>query len=79
VAAVAAVAAVPSGSRLHGVGEEGVPFQDIAAASGCHLQVPVVSMAGEDASDYLDFPSTCVPLDNPTSSALTQPRLAWQL
>jgi nucleoside-diphosphate-sugar epimerase len=73
-----AVEAAPAGSRLHAAGEEGVPFHDIAAAIACQLQLPVVSLAAEDASDHFSFLSAMVSIDNPTSSALTQERLGWR-
>jgi nucleoside-diphosphate-sugar epimerase len=44
-----AMESAPAGSRLHGVGDEGVPFRDIAHAIGRHLNVPVVSISREEA------------------------------
>jgi nucleoside-diphosphate-sugar epimerase len=72
-----ATEAAPAGSRLHGAGEEGVPFRDIAEVIGRQLQLPVVSIAAEDAGEHFGFLSAFVSLDNPTSSALTQERLGW--
>ena len=68
----------PAGSRLHGAGEEGVPFRDIAEVIGRHLELPVVSVAAEDAGDHFGFLSAFVTFDNPTSSALTQEWLGWR-
>lgn len=73
-----AVEAAPAGSRLHGVGEEGVPFRDIAEAIGRQLKLPVVSITTEKAGDHFGFLSAFVSFDNPTSSTLTQQRLGWQ-
>lgn len=73
-----AVEAAPAGSRLHGVGEEGVPFRDIAEAIGRQLKLPVASIAAEDAGKHFGWLSAFVSIDNPTSSALTQQRLGWQ-
>lgn len=70
-----AVEAAPAGSRLHGAGEEGVPFQDIAEVIGRQLKLPVVSIAAEDAGQHFGWLSAMVSIDNPTSSALTQERL----
>ncbi len=67
----------PSGSRLHAVGDEGVPFRDIAESIGRHLNLPAVSISPEDASDYFGFLALFVSLDNPTSSTLTQQLLDW--
>jgi nucleoside-diphosphate-sugar epimerase len=67
----------PAGTRLHGVADEGVPFRDIAAVIGRHLNVPVVSISGEQAADHFGFLSVFAALDNPTSNALTQKVLDW--
>ena len=68
----------PPGSRLHAVGDEGVPFREIAAAIGSHLNVPVVSIAPEQAADHFGFLGMLVQLDNPTSSARTRKLLGWE-
>lgn len=68
----------PAGSRLHGVGEEGIPFRDIAEIIGRRLNLPVVSIAREEADGHFGFLSAFVTLDNPTSSALTQELLGWR-
>ncbi|HEX4207226.1 MAG TPA: SDR family oxidoreductase [Ktedonobacteraceae bacterium] len=73
-----AVEAAPAGSRLHGAGEEGVPFRGIAEAIGRQLKLPVVSIAAEDAGEHFGWFSAIVSVDNPTSSVLTRERLGWQ-
>lgn len=72
-----ALEAAPAGTRLHGVADEGVPFRDIAAVIGRHLDVPVVSISPEQAGDHFGFLALFGSLDNPTSSALTQKVLDW--
>ena len=72
-----ALEAAPAGSRLHAVGDEGVPFRQIAEAIGRHLDLPVASIPAEDAESYFGFLSIFVALDNPTSSALTRELLGW--
>jgi nucleoside-diphosphate-sugar epimerase len=67
----------PAGTRLHGVADEGVPFRDIAAVIGRHLDVPVVSISPERAADHFGFLAIFGSLDNPTSNALTQKVLDW--
>jgi nucleoside-diphosphate-sugar epimerase len=66
----------PAGTRLHGIADEGVPFRDIAAVIGRHLNVPEVSISADEA-DHFGFLSAFASLDNPTSNALTQKILDW--
>jgi len=73
-----AVEAAPAGSRLHGAGEEGVPFREIAEVIGRQLKLPVVSIEASDAGDHFGFLGPLVLLDNPTSSALTRQLLGWR-
>ena len=73
-----AAEAAPAGSRLHGAGEEGVPFRQIAEAIGRQLKLPVVSVAAENTGDHFGFLSDFVSFDNPTSSTLTQELLGWR-
>jgi nucleoside-diphosphate-sugar epimerase len=72
-----AVEAAPAGTRLHGVADEGVPFREIAAVIGRHLDLPVVSISAEQSYEHFGFLSVFGSLDNPTSSALTQKVLDW--
>lgn len=55
-----------------------MPFRDIAAAIGRQLDLPVVSIAAEDAGDHFGFVAAFVAFDNPTSNALTRQRLGWR-
>jgi nucleoside-diphosphate-sugar epimerase len=73
-----ALEAAPAGSRLHGVGDEGIALRDIAAVIGRRLDLPVVSITTGEASEHFGFLSLVVPLDNPTSSVLTQRLLGWR-
>jgi nucleoside-diphosphate-sugar epimerase len=73
-----ALEAAPAGSRLHGVGDEGVPFRDIAGVIGRHLNLPVVGISREEADAHFGFLGAFASADNPTSSALTQERLGWR-
>jgi nucleoside-diphosphate-sugar epimerase len=69
----------PAGSRLDGVGDEGVPFRDIASVIGRHLNLPVVSISREEADAHFgSFLGTVAARDLPRSSALTQELLGWQ-
>ena len=73
-----AVEAAPAGSRLHGAGEEAVPFREIALAIGRQLNLPIVSIEASDAGDHFGFLAPMVSADNPTSSATTRQLLGWQ-
>ena len=73
-----ALEAAPAGSRLHGVGDEGVPFREIAEVIGRQLDVPVVSIPPEEVAEYFDYLAFFAGFDNPASSALTQELLDWR-
>jgi len=53
-------------------------LRDIAAVIGRRLDLPVVSITTGEASEHFGFLSLVVPLDNPTSSVLTQQLLGWR-
>jgi nucleoside-diphosphate-sugar epimerase len=67
-----------AGSVLHGAAEEGVPVRAIAEVIGRHLDLPVVSIAPEDAGEHFGWLSTFLAFDVLASSALTRESLGWQ-
>lgn len=74
-----ALESAPARSRLDGVGDEGVPFRDIASVIGRHLNLPVISISREEAdAHFSSFISTAAALDIPRSSAQTQELLGWR-
>ena len=74
-----ALEAAPAGSQLDGVGDEGVPFRDIADVIGRHLNLPVVSISREEADAHFGaFLGTVAARDFPRSSAQTQELLGWR-
>jgi nucleoside-diphosphate-sugar epimerase len=73
-----ALETAPAGSRLHGVGDEGVPFRAIAEAIGRHLNRPAVSISAGQAQAHFGFLGALVTLDNPTSAAVTRQLLGWR-
>lgn len=74
-----ALESAPAGSRLDGVGDEAVPFRDIASVIGHHLNLPVVSIASEEAAAHFGpFMGTVAALDRPRSSTQTQELLGWR-
>ncbi|MFE1881648.1 SDR family oxidoreductase [Streptomyces diastatochromogenes] len=73
-----ALESAPPGTRLHATDEEGVPFRDIAAVIGRHLDVPVVGVAAEQAEDHFGWLGRFTAVDCPSSSALTRRLLGWE-
>ncbi len=72
-----ALEAAPAGTRLHGVGDQGIAFKDIAETIGRQLGVPVTSISARDATEHFSYLGTFAALDNPASSAATQATLNW--
>lgn len=72
-----ALEAAPAGARLHGVGEEGIPFREIATAIGQGLGVPVVNVPPADAPAHFGWLAFAVGADNPVSSTRTKELLNW--
>ncbi|CAA9577356.1 MAG: NAD-dependent epimerase/dehydratase [uncultured Thermomicrobiales bacterium] len=68
----------PAGSVLHGVADEGVPVRAIAEVIGRHLDLPVVSIAPEDAAGHFGWLTMFIAADAPASSALTRDLVGWQ-
>ena len=66
------------GARYHAVAEEGVPLKDIATVIGHGLNVPVRSIAQEQAQDHFGFLGRFVGRDLEGSSAKTQQQLGWK-
>jgi nucleoside-diphosphate-sugar epimerase len=67
-----------AGASYHGVGEEGVPFREIAGVIGRHLNVPVLSKSPDEAASHFGWLAHFVALDCPASSAQTQKQLGWR-
>ncbi|MFD4501582.1 SDR family oxidoreductase [Streptomyces sp. NPDC058457] len=73
-----AVETAPAGAVLHAAAEEGVPLRGITQVIGRRLDLPVVSLAPEEATDHFGWLARFVGNDNPTSSAATRERYDWQ-
>ena len=67
-----------AGARYHGVGDQGIPFREIAEVIGRRLKVPVVSKTAGEAPDHFGFLGFFVSADVPASSARTQAQLGWR-
>ena len=66
-----------AGARYHAVAEEGVQAKDIATAIGCGLNVPVVSIAQDQAQEHFGFLGFFVGRDAHVSSEQTREKLGW--
>jgi nucleoside-diphosphate-sugar epimerase len=69
-----AVEQAPAGSKLHAVGDQGVPIRDIAEVIGRHLNVPTASVPAED----FGFLGHILAVDQPASSLQTRELLRWR-
>lgn len=67
----------PAGTVLHAVSEEGVPAREIAEAIGRGLDVPVTSIAPQDADTHFGWIGRFFAMDAPASSTRTQELLGW--
>ena len=73
-----AVEAAPAGSVLHAVGDEGVPFREIAEAMGRHLGVPTASVAPADAAEHFGYLGHFVGAGQSATAAITRELLGWE-
>ncbi len=73
-----AVEGAPAGTVLHAVGDEGVPFREIAEAMGRHLGVPTVSVTPADAFEHFSYLGLFAGLDSPATAAITRGLLGWE-
>jgi nucleoside-diphosphate-sugar epimerase len=73
-----AVEKAPAGSTLHGVGDEGIAFTQIAETIAAKLGIGTRSVTAEEAPDALGFLAAFAGLDNPTSNAKTRALLGWE-
>jgi nucleoside-diphosphate-sugar epimerase len=69
-----AVEQAPPGSRLHAVGDEGIPTREIAEVIGRHLDVPTGSLPADD----FGFLGMILSIDQPASAELTRELLGWR-
>lgn len=68
----------PAGSTLHATAEEGVPILEVAEVIGRHLEVPVVSVAPEEAAEHFSWMAGFIGADSPASSTFTRELLGWE-
>jgi nucleoside-diphosphate-sugar epimerase len=72
-----AVESAPAGSRLHAIGEQGVPFREIAEAIGRHLNMPTRSISAQEAAE-LGFLGGFLSMDLAAESSITRKLLGWE-
>ncbi len=72
-----ALEAAPAGTRLNAIGDEDVPFREIAEVIGKHLDVPVVSLSRAEAHSHFGLFALFASIDVPASSELTQKQFGW--
>ncbi|HLJ01422.1 MAG TPA: SDR family oxidoreductase [Bradyrhizobium sp.] len=65
-------------AKYHAAAEEGVPMRDIAEAIGGRLQLPVKSIAPDEAPAFFGWLARFAGLDMPASSAQTRKKLGWE-
>jgi nucleoside-diphosphate-sugar epimerase len=68
----------PAGSVLHAVGEQGVPIREVAEAFAKGLDIPAVSVAPEQAGEYVGFLGGFWGVDGPSSAQITRDLLGWE-
>jgi nucleoside-diphosphate-sugar epimerase len=73
-----AVDEAPAGAVLHAIAEEGVPTRVIAEAIGRQLDLPVVSIPAEQATDHFGWLGGFFAVDSPAANQLTRELLGWQ-
>ncbi|MDN4603046.1 SDR family oxidoreductase [Paenibacillus sp. F6_3S_P_1C] len=67
----------PAGSRLHAIAEEAITTRAIAEAIGRTLDIPVASIAAEDADAHFGLVGSFFKLSMTGSSAHTRELLGW--
>ncbi|ASW05164.1 SDR family oxidoreductase [Rhizobium sp. 11515TR] len=65
-------------AKYHAAAEEGVPMRDIVETIGRRLNLPVKSIAKEEAQDYFGWLALFAGRDMPASSAKTRQKLGWE-
>lgn len=73
-----ALEAAPAGSRLHAVGDGGIPVREIAEVIGRHLKLPVSSISPEETDGHFGWIGAFFSMDIPASSALTRELVGWR-
>jgi nucleoside-diphosphate-sugar epimerase len=73
-----AVEKAPAASVLHAVADEGVPIRDVAEVIGRHLDLPVVTVPADEATEHFGWLGGILGADAPATSALTRELSGWE-
>jgi nucleoside-diphosphate-sugar epimerase len=73
-----AVESAPAGSVLHAVGDEGVPFREIAGSIAGHLGLPTASVTTAEAVEHLGLIGYLAGVDTPARATATRELLGWE-
>jgi nucleoside-diphosphate-sugar epimerase len=73
-----AIESAPAGQVLHGVGEEGIPLREIAAAIGRGTGLELRSVPEAEIPDHFGFLAGFISLDDATSNAKTREVVGWE-
>jgi len=65
------------GARYHAVGDDGLPFREIARAIADGLGVPLTGVAPAEAQKHFGWFAMFAAIDAPTSDAKTRAALGW--
>jgi nucleoside-diphosphate-sugar epimerase len=68
----------PAGTVLHGAAEQGVSARTIAETIGRRLDLPVTSIAPQDAAEHFGWIGPFFGMDAPSSNTATRELLGWQ-
>ena len=66
-----------AGARYHAVGDDGIPFRELAETIGKRLGVPIASITPEQAPDHFGFLAMFAGFDAPVSAQWTREQLGW--
>jgi nucleoside-diphosphate-sugar epimerase len=62
----------------HALGDDGAPYREIAGIIGRHLNLPVVSISGDEVDAHFGWFARFAQIDAPASSAKTREALGWR-
>ncbi|MFD1143557.1 SDR family oxidoreductase [Larkinella insperata] len=67
-----------AGRRYNAIGDQGIPIRNIAEVIGAQLNVPIVSIAPDEAVGHFEWMGGFITSDSPASSEKTSEMLGWQ-